>query len=468
MSLGTDEHVGGTLSAAVVIAKNVLDSAADLKKEPPLPDEIRQTLVDLPEEMVPQNEKDKILGVQTRVDARSYATDLLKKGIITESEYELINKELVVTNPAEYERLQNLKKVEEVLNLEELKTKAQEQAKNNEELTKKLAEFQANYKPGDPIPEDVRAYIPLTRLDELTKTIRPDLINLNDFAARRDLVLAIATLREEFKPTATDFAQIEKFRRERPGAALPPDLARIEALAIRLGVRNTAESCFLPSPPFAPNTPCPPPGAAISISNIYVGGREFTGGGTTYGQGPKPTAAGVCPNGYHWMGDNGGWCMSDGGIYNTNYYATTAYTQTSYPSGSTGYYYPTGNYTYGGGPNYTPYSPYYSGSQSSGTCQPGYSYSPNLGCIQSEVINNPSINYNPYPNPYQDYGPGTGQKPTSQGVCPNGYHWMGDNGGWCMSDGGTYTPASTTGDISPNDGCSYGYDQNSSGTCVPI
>src|SRR3989344_2973752 len=338
MSLGTDEHVGGTLSAAVVIAKNVLDSAADLKKEPPLPDEIRQTLVDLPEEMVPQNEKDKILGVQTRADARSYATDLLKKGIITESEYELINKELVVTNPAEYERLQNLKKVEEVLNLEELKTKAQEQAKNNEELTKKLAEFQANYKPGDPIPADIRTYIPLTRLDELTKTIRPDLINLGDFARRSDLVLAIATLKEEFKPTFDDFAQIEKFRRSRPNAALPPELARIEALAIRLGLRNNAESCFLPSTPFAPNTPCPPPGAAINISSIYPQ-HTFTGseiGGAVYGQGPKPISPGVCPNGYHWMGDNGGWCMSNGGIYNSNYYTnyTTSYTQNTYPTGN--------------------------------------------------------------------------------------------------------------------------------------
>src|SRR3989344_9084057 len=350
------------------------------------------------------------------------------------------------------------------------------------------------------ISAEIRPYVRLTQIDEIANTIRPDIIRLEDYGNRKDVQLAIATLQEEFKPTRESMQKVEDFRRNNPGRSLPFDLARIEALSFGLGVRNSAGPCFLPSPPFPSNTPCPPPGSAIPITGYYSGGGAYPIGGfgpgsfgpgvpppatgpqgeqLVYGKGPSSERTGQCPNGYHWMYDSGGWCMSNSGSYGTGG-----------PGGPSG----------GGGPGYTPYSPYYS---TPGYPPTSYGYQ-GAGPYYSTGPYTPPNYYGPAPttyttNPYPGSVPGSGPTPTAPGQCPDGYHWMGDSGGWCMANGGTYTPGSgggggvvppsgcgygsywstyenrciggqtqgPVGDASPNDGCPYGSDRGGQGNCIP-
>ena len=94
---------------------------------------------------------------------------------------------------------------------------------------------QKTFEPGKEIDAAVRPYIRLTRIDEVAQTVRPDVVNLSDFQNRKDLVLAVATLQEEFRPTQQARDKVEAYRRSNPGAALPPELARVEALSFSLG-----------------------------------------------------------------------------------------------------------------------------------------------------------------------------------------------------------------------------------------
>ena len=165
-------------------------------------------------------------------------------------------------------------------------------------------------------------------------------------------------------------------------------------------------------------------------------------GESSYGQGPKPVSAGFCPEGFHWMSDSGGWCMSNGITYTPTSTAASVSPSTSNSGyGGTPNYYNTGY-----GAPYNPSAPYYWGSA--------------------------PTNYSTFAPPGSNYG--TGPSPVSPGVCPAGYHWMFDSGGWCMSDGGTYTPASPGSPYPANSpgsagyySCSAGYYWNGSSCASP-
>ncbi|MBI3070303.1 MAG: hypothetical protein HYY87_03295, partial [Candidatus Levybacteria bacterium] len=263
--------------------------------------------------------------------------------------------------------------------------------------------------------------------------------------------------------------RVEDFRRNNPNAALPLEFARIAALSVNLGVREQAGPCYLPTPPFPANTPCPAPGAAIPIAS-FAGFRgpgativdefrpgwpgsaaypsAYQTGPTTdkdgkplvYGQGPKPTSAGVCSEGFHWMYDSGGWCMSNSGNY----------------SSPTSYGAPTG-------PGYTPYSPYYT---APGVPPVSYGYPGSYPAYPGPY--SPPSYWGPAPtdyrtNPPPGTVPGSDRNPTPSGPgqCPSGYHWMppyGSQAGWCMADGSTYVPGGSP--YSPNlnqSSCGPGY-----------
>lgn len=502
------------ITAAASVVLQGVDRAADLKGDPAIPDAIKQKIEALPEGMILADEKAKLLDLDSRVEARVKLAALVQTGALTAVDIRVLDEQVVsAVDRATVDRLTELKRLDELTTLTKTKAEIQERVEKTEGLVKKLDDFQKTFEPGQDVPADVRAYVRLTRLDEIAKTVRPDVVRLGDFGNRKDVQLAVATLQEEFKPTRDAIKQIEDFRRNNPGKLLPFDLARVEALSFGLGVRDTATACFLPSPPFAPNTPCPPPGAAIPIADYTTRVKAFAdifgrpsgtqagvGGPTTdregkpfaYGQGPTATSAGVCPDGYHWMYDSGGWCMSNTG---------------NYGGGPT---------PYGPGPDtsrpgYTPYTPYYTPSG----VPPYTSGYPGAGPYTGNYYNlggqyTPPNYYGIAPTTFTTVPPpgtvpGTGPQPIAEGQCPDGFHWMppaGSQSGWCMANGGTLTPGGpsgggqlippqtcpsgyywsgfenrcvaafpigpvTPGDISPNDGCPFGYDRNSAGTCIP-
>ncbi|MBI4029393.1 MAG: hypothetical protein HY376_03430 [Candidatus Blackburnbacteria bacterium] len=419
------------ISAAVSVSILGVDKAADFSGEPPIPGELKSKIEALPEKMISEEDRKKLLEMDSRVEARVKLQGLIESNILTQKDTAFLNKGFDAVDQNTRIKVEELKKLEQIADAGESKEKLEKKIDKNEEIVTKLAEFEKTFEAGKDVPAEIRPYIRLTRINEISQTIRPDIVRLDDFQNRKDVVLAVATLQEEFRPTKEAFRQVEDFRRRNPNIPLPPDLARVEALSYSLGVRAQAGSCFLPTPPFPANTPCPAPGAAIPIAS-YVGPvivDEFRPGwpggpsvdkegkSLVYGQGPTPKSTGICPEGYHWMYDSGGWCMSNGGNYNSSYNYT-----------------PTGT-----GAGYTPYSPYYT---APGVPPASYGYQgPGTYSAPSYYGTAPTYYTT---NPPAGTVPGSGPKPTSPGQCPSGYHWMSDSGGWCMADGPTYVPSGTT------------------------
>ncbi|KKT64679.1 MAG: hypothetical protein UW60_C0053G0003 [Candidatus Woesebacteria bacterium GW2011_GWA2_44_33] len=465
ISILASKDVASPISAANSVVTQGIDRASDLQGQAPIPENIKEKLADLPEDMLTKEQKEKLAKADTRLEARLITGELAATGALTQSDLVSLDNWVAPPDASSALRLNEIKKLSQAVELTNLKEDIAEKVEKTEEVAKKLDDFKKTFTPGEDIPADLRQYMRLTRIDEISQTIRPDVVRLEDFGNRKDLQLAVATLQQEFKPTKEDFQRLAEFRRSSPGRSLPPELARIEALSYSIGVRDTATACFLPSPPFAPNTPCPASGAAIPISSYYNGAPSFPGFGgfgaggnnnaglygygapqvpsvdkdgkpLVYGKGPEATKAGVCQDGYHWMYDSGGWCMSNSGNYSSS--------SSSYAS------------PYSSGPGYTPYTPYYS---APGAPPANYGYQGPGG--YSNFINtySPPNYYGTAPtaystNPPPGTVPGTGPAPTSPGQCPSGFHWMppsAGQAGWCMADGGTYVGGGYGGNAS------YGY-----------
>ncbi|OGH34455.1 MAG: hypothetical protein A3A47_00685 [Candidatus Levybacteria bacterium RIFCSPLOWO2_01_FULL_37_20] len=461
-----------SINSAVSTTVLGVDKAADLSGEPPIPAYVKEKLEALPKGMIPEEEKKKLLKTSSRVEARLKLGSLVSDGVLTQTDTAFLNDDFEKADINAKIKTEELKKLEEITTVTKQKDEIEKRVEKNEKIVKQLDEFEKTFEVGKEVPADIRPYVRLTRINEIAQTIRPDIVKLEDFSNRRDVILAVATLQEEFKPTKQAFQQLADFRRRNPGASLPYDLARIEALSYSLGVRDQASACYLP-PPFPAYTPCPAPGAAIPIVSYFgpeaVIAGEFRPGwpGSTgpsgpsvdkdgkpfiYGQGPKAESFGVCAEGFHWMYDSGGWCMSNSGSYTS--------------SGS--------NTAYGGpvGSGYTPYSPYYN---APGVPPASYGYQ-DPGSYPTYTTGG-----SPYPYPPPSYYgvaptnyttdppigtvPGTGPAPTASGQCPSGFHWMPpsyNQAGWCMADSGTYVPGgpTPTGPYSPNlnqSSCGPGY-----------
>ena len=475
VSILASKDMASPISAAVSVVIQGIDRASDLQDKTPIPENIKEKLDSLPEDMLSKEQKQKLAQADTRLEARLIAGELVSTGALTQSDLASLDNWTAPADAGSTLRLTEIKKLSEAVELTNLKEDIAEKVEKTEDVAKKLDEFKKNFAPGEDIPSDIRPYVRLTRIDEISQTIRPDVLRLGDFNNRKDLQLAVAALQQEFKPTKEDFQRLAEFRRSSPGRSLPSELARIEALSYSIGVRDSATACFLPSPPFAPNTPCPASGAAIPIASFYNGSASFPGLGgygglgggygdgriadefrpgwpgwpggpppvsvdkdgkpLVYGKGPEAAKAGVCPDGYHWMYDTGGWCMSNSG----NYSSIPSYS-TPYPSI----------------PGYTPYTPYYS---APGVPPASYGYQSPGG--YSNFINaySPPNYYGTAPTSYSTVPapgtvPGTGPAPTSPGQCPSGFHWMppsAGQAGWCMSDAGTYVGGGYGGNAS------YGY-----------
>ena len=455
LSAWAKEEDDDLIQAAISMPVLGVDRASDVLGEPVIPDDVRAKIEALPAEMISEENKKKLLEADSRVAVRAELTNLSNVGGLGRDDVVFLNDDFDKVDSGAQIELEELSKLAEIADITNQKDDINQKVEKNEDIVTKLGEFQKNFEPGQEIPAEIRPYVRLTRIDEITQTIRPDIVRLEDFQNRKDVQLAVATLQEEFRPTSQSIQQVRDFKRRNPNAALPFDLARIEALSFSLGVRQEAGACYLPTPPFPANTPCPAPGASIPIASYYGGysngPANFTsptpavdkdGKPYTYGQGPQAQSAGVCPDGYHWMYDSGGWCMSNGGNYSPSYNYT-----------------PTGT-----GSGYTPYSPYYT---APGAPPATYGYPTGGNYSSSPYSYGAPSYYGPAPtnyttNPPSGTVPGSGPAPISPGQCPSGFHWMSDSGGWCMSNGNTYVPSGTSGGIpySPNltqSSCGPGY-----------
>ena len=62
LSLETSTHTDGTIGTALNLTKNALDISADARKEPAIPNEVVDKINNLPDEMLPDDKKQEVLG----------------------------------------------------------------------------------------------------------------------------------------------------------------------------------------------------------------------------------------------------------------------------------------------------------------------------------------------------------------------------------------------------------------------
>ena len=485
-ALAEDEQATA-ISAAVSSTILASDKAADLAGKPPIPDEIKTKIENLPETVLSQEDKNKLLEIDSRVDARLKLGGLASTGILSTQDTSFLNEDFESVDKDAKIKVDELKKLEQIAKITEQKNEVVEKAQKNENIVNKLTEFQNTFEPGQEVPAEIRPYVRLTRIEEIGQTIRPDVVRVEDFQNRKDVVLAVAALQDEFRPTKESIKQVADFRRRNPDKSLPPELARIEALSYGLGTREQAGQCFLP-PPFPANTPCPAPGSTVAVASYWggqwsspaapvqpVASTDKDGKPLVYGQGPQSVSSGSCPSGYHWMYDSGGWCMANSGSYgySSNYNSpSSTYTTASYPIGTAtsetppaeGYncgsqpYDPAtkkckdgacpGGFDWDGskcvargysGPTYQS-SPYYSPNLTQSSCGPGY-YWDGKGCITN----------------YSGGGsyPGTSNYYSGAAVnCGSGYWW---NGNSCQPSSGPGSSCSYPSGGCPGNGAWYDY-----------
>lgn len=139
------------------IIQNGSDTTSDLKNESPLPPNVLESLQNLLKQgILEPTDLDIILAKKKRTDVRSTLESLSAEGSIPPDMLNQLDIAKVSTLYKEdasqysaYSAIQALKSI----------SMANLIAPPTEEQLKKIAEFQQNYKPGTPIPEDIKKYI---------------------------------------------------------------------------------------------------------------------------------------------------------------------------------------------------------------------------------------------------------------------------------------------------------------------
>lgn len=332
------QAIGG-LQTALIAGERTVDTVADLAGRPAIPKDLIDRLQSLKAQgLLTGEEVTKIVGLDSRVAAREELRKLAEARVLPEADFKKLDEAARAYFPQGYAIMIELKKFEELRNLET-------QRPDDATLTR-IQGFADKYKPGDIIPSELRRWwIPMVRLEELQNTIRPDLISEDLFRYRPDYQQKYTELVERIKPLKQDVEYVNSLIRENPSLLNDPAYARIKAIADKFGAieesnipppdktRTCTRDSHWVSIPFMPNggycvpnivyvaadlatvgSLCPPgyhrndPQGACYPDNPYG-----PGGGP--GRGSGLPAPGTCFSGYHWVAEptiqSGGYCSPD-------------------------------------------------------------------------------------------------------------------------------------------------------------
>lgn len=402
------------LKNALIASEKTVDTAADVLGRPAVPQEVVERLQALKAQGILSTEEvAKLIGVKSRQEAREELRKYAENRLIPQADFKKLDETARNNFPAEYFKALELKKFEE---LKELETQ-----KPDDQTLAKLQEFAKNYKPGESVPSDLRRWwVPMVRLEELQNTIRPDLIQENFFRYRPDDQQKYKELVERLKPREEDIKYVDNLIKSNPNVLNDPSYARIKALADKFGttdndqnsIRTSAQNCGADSHwvyvPFMPNggycvpnivyvvdqtgsssnafSPCPP-----GYHRNDPQGACYPNSSQGPGLGGILTAPGTCPSGYKWFSS---FSNAQGGYCSPEY------------SGVTGGTYPHPIAP----PAYCPAGQAFM----DGKCQP-YNLPPETGCPSGQIWNGSScITYRDCGRDYYQGADGT-CKPSSQG-----------------------------------------------------
>ncbi len=464
------------------------DTIADLKGRPAVPPDVVSRLQSLKSQgLLTQEEVTKLISAKSRTEARTEIGKYVNQGVVSPSDFLRMNEATKTFYPDEFYKIHETLRFQEMQKLES--------EKPDDATLNKIQTFAKSYQPGDPVPSELRKYwVPVTRLEEIQNTLRPDLIDANLFKQNDQESKKFNEVVERFKPRPEDIAYVKNFIQKNKAdiSSLPPEYQRMYGLAQKYGAQCGAGFNWVPEPQNPAGGYCVPNGTNVSNTpkfDNFAKGKSCSGsivsakgsGGacsayqsdcippgwsrtdscvatptTKPGQGLTTTSQRIsCPSNAHFVSvsydPNGGYCIPN-------------YTQVGFDQ-STGAADPgcPGGYhqNYSGGPCIPPFditvrNPFFSLPPL--TTTPGGPYYTSRGqCGQyshwvPEPIN-PNSGYcadNNYQPPTQDAFPGTNGEPRADmgncrtpGEC---YDWCKVNPGKCGSfDPNSPRPGDTTG-----------------------
>lgn len=323
------------IRTALSASEQAVDVTSDALGKPAVPEELVQRLQSLKAQgLLSPEEVAKLINVDSRQKAREEFRKYTQAGLLPEADFKKLDESARNYFPAGYMTIVEVKKFNELRQLETQKP--------NEQTVKRLQEFAKDYKPGEIVPTDLRRYwVPMVRLEELQNTVRPDLISEDFFRYRPEEKQKYQEVVERMKPKKEDVEYINQLVQQNPNLLNDPSFARIKAIADKFGPAESsayqspvqrncgsgshwANISFMPEGGYcAPNynysvsasgeikdSPCPPgyhrsyPGSPCLPDN--PNGSGITG---------SLPAAGSCPTGYSWKSEasafRGGYCSPD-------------------------------------------------------------------------------------------------------------------------------------------------------------
>ena len=163
------ERARPAVKKAMEVSQKGMDRAADVLHKPPVPPEFKARLESLKRQaLITPEEAAMIINSHSREEVREKLRHLLGEGKVPETDFKLLDKAQQLIAPQEFEEIREHKKLEELRKLEARKVP--------KVVKKKVDKFLQNYHPGDAIPPQLIQYLPFQRVEELKKTIRPEIL----------------------------------------------------------------------------------------------------------------------------------------------------------------------------------------------------------------------------------------------------------------------------------------------------
>lgn len=306
---------------ALEASEKSADNVADLTDRPAIPSGLVDRITSLKAQgLLTPEETAKLTALKTRTEARQELKRYVNEGILPTADLLRMDDQMKVAFPNEFYRIHEVKRFMEMKKLESQKPDPAVQIK--------IQEFAKNYKPGDIIPSDIRAFwIPIVRLEEVQNTIRPDLIDPAIFKNNPEDEKKFKEIVERYKPRQEDLDFVNKYLTQNKTNIdqLSPEYQRM----YRLGQTYGTQTAAIPSAnkPSA-ETACPSNAHYVSYNGGYCipNYTPRIDDQKNYGYQDTP-----CLGGYH-RSYAGGACIQDNNQSNVNYLPSLTTTPGNYPS----------------------------------------------------------------------------------------------------------------------------------------
>lgn len=229
MELLVPEDVQNIFDQALEASQKGMDVTSDILGYDPIPAGLKERLESLKAlGILSEEEIAAIFTIKSRGEVRGEMQKLIQQNILPDADIKNLDQAQYGYYPADFLRSHEVRKLYEYRKLEELKP--------DEATQKRIADFASDYTPGDAIPSELRRWwIPVQRYQELSSTLRPDLIVNVIIPRDGDEYRRFESIFNRFKPSDDQLKTVEQWAKDHPGEVPPPEIQRIASLAVNLG-----------------------------------------------------------------------------------------------------------------------------------------------------------------------------------------------------------------------------------------